>query len=111
VQVPHGFRPARGYDIICVDTPSGKVAKMSSSYDLPIFSSGADPEGLEIVAAASRGSSPSIGELWPDIDKLDEIRRIPLLYILTMFWFMVGNRSHRPRRLVDVLSAKVTRPC
>jgi hypothetical protein len=74
-----------------VDTPSGEPVEMSSSYDLPIFSSGADPEGVEIVAVASRGSSLSIRELWPDIDKLDEIQCIPLLYILTMFWFMVGN--------------------
>jgi hypothetical protein len=61
-------------DIICVDMPSGEVAEKSSSYDLSIFSSGADPEGAEIVAVMSGGSSPSIGELWPNINKLDEIR-------------------------------------
>jgi hypothetical protein len=57
-----------------VDMPSGKVAEKSSSYDLSIFSSRAGPEGVEIVTVTSEGSSPSIGELWLDIDKLDEIR-------------------------------------
>jgi hypothetical protein len=69
-QVPHG---SRQLDIICVDTPSGEVAEKSSSYDLSIFSSRADSQGAEIVAIASGGSSSSIRELWPDIDKLDEI--------------------------------------
>jgi hypothetical protein len=45
VQVPHGSRPAGGLDVICVDTPSGKVAEKSSSYDLSIFSSGTDSQG------------------------------------------------------------------
>jgi hypothetical protein len=60
-----------GLDIIFVDTPSGEVAEKSSSYDLPIFSSGADPKFAEVVP---EGSSPSIRELWPDIDKLDKIQ-------------------------------------
>jgi hypothetical protein len=46
-----------------VDTPSGKVAEKSSSYGLSIFSSRVDPEGAEIVAVESEGSSLSIGEL------------------------------------------------
>jgi hypothetical protein len=57
-----------------VDTPSGKVAKKPNSYDMSIFSFGANSRGAEFVATASGGSSPSIGELWPDIDKLDEIQ-------------------------------------
>jgi hypothetical protein len=69
VHVPHGVGPVRGLDIIYVDTPSGKVAEKTSSYDLSIFSSGANSQVAEIVAAVSEGSSPSIGELWPDIDK------------------------------------------
>jgi hypothetical protein len=69
------IKPAQGMDIICVDMASGEVAEKSSSYDLFIFSSGADPDGPEIVAIAFRGSSPSIGELWADIDNLDEIWR------------------------------------
>jgi hypothetical protein len=73
VQVPHGSGPMWGLNIIYVDTPSGEVAGKSSSYDLLIFSSRADSTSAKIVGAASRGSSPSIGELWPDIDKLDEI--------------------------------------
>jgi hypothetical protein len=58
-----------------VDMPSGEAAEMSSSYDLPIFSSGADHEYAKIVDVVSEGSSSSIEELWPDIDKLDEIWR------------------------------------
>jgi hypothetical protein len=46
VQVPHRSGPARTSDLICVNMPNGKVAKKSSSYDLSIFSSGADPEGV-----------------------------------------------------------------
>jgi hypothetical protein len=62
-------------DIICLDTPSGEVVEISSSYDLSIFSPGADSPHAEGVGATPVGSSPSIGELWPDIDKLDEINR------------------------------------
>jgi hypothetical protein len=62
-------------DIICLDTPSGEVVEISSSYDLSIFSPGADSPHTEGVGATPVGSSPSIGELWPDIDKLDEINR------------------------------------
>jgi hypothetical protein len=39
---------------------------------LSIFSSGANFEAAEVVAATCKDSSPSIGELWPDIDKLDD---------------------------------------
>jgi hypothetical protein len=64
----------QGLDVICVDTPSGEVAKKSSSYDLSIFSSRADSQGAEVIVVASEDSSPSIVELWPNIDELDEIR-------------------------------------
>jgi hypothetical protein len=60
-------------DIIYVDRPSSEAAEKSSSYNLSIFSSGANSEGAEIVAATREDSSPSIGELWPDIDVLDVI--------------------------------------
>jgi hypothetical protein len=53
----------RGLDIIYVDTPSGKVAEKSSSYDLSIFSSGANSQGAEIIVAVCGDSSPSIREL------------------------------------------------
>jgi hypothetical protein len=55
-----------------VDTPSDDAAQKSSSYNLSIFSSGTNSEGVEVVAATREDSSPSIGELWPDIDELDD---------------------------------------
>jgi hypothetical protein len=58
-----------------VDTPSDEVAEKSSSYDLSSFSSGGNSQGAKIIAAAPGDSSMSIGELCPDIDKLDEIPR------------------------------------
>jgi hypothetical protein len=71
VQVPPRPRPTQAMDIICVDTPSGKVVEKSSSYNLSIFSSGADSRGAEVVTAMCDDSSPSVVELWPNIDKLD----------------------------------------
>jgi hypothetical protein len=58
-------------DSICVDTPSGEAVEKSSSYNLSIFSSGADSRGAKVVTAMCDDSSLSIVELWPDIDKLD----------------------------------------
>jgi hypothetical protein len=61
-------------DIIYVDTPSGKIIEICSSSNLFVFCSGADPQCAEGLEAASMGSSSvSIRELWPDIDKLDEV--------------------------------------
>jgi hypothetical protein len=76
-----------------VDTPSGVVAEKSSSYDLSIFSSRADSQGAEIVAIASGGSSSSIRELWPDIDKLDEIQREDTSVVHTHDVSVHGRRS------------------
>jgi hypothetical protein len=59
-------------DIIYVDTLSGEVVEKSSSNNLSIFSSVSNSEGAEVVAATREDSSPSIMELWPDIDKLDD---------------------------------------
>jgi hypothetical protein len=74
VQVPHGSGPARDLDVIDLDTPSAGVIEISSSCDLFIFPSIADPHRAEGGRGAPEGSpSTSIGELWPDIDKLDEI--------------------------------------
>jgi hypothetical protein len=81
-------------DIICVDTPSGEVAEKSSSYDLSMFSSGANSQGAEIVAVASRGSSSSIRELWPNIDMLDEIWHRDTSFVHT---HDVSVRGRRPR--------------
>jgi hypothetical protein len=56
--------------------PSVGVIKISSSCDLSIFSSQVDPHCVEGGGdAPKRSLSPSIGELWPDIDKLDEVNR------------------------------------
>jgi hypothetical protein len=74
-QVPSGFGPARGLDIICLDTPSGEVIEISSCYDVSVFLPGASSPHGEGVGATPVGSSLSIGELWPSIDKLDEINR------------------------------------
>jgi hypothetical protein len=59
--------------IIYLDTPNGKAVKISSSYDLFVFSPGASSPRAEGVGATPAELSLSIGELWPDIDKLDEI--------------------------------------
>jgi hypothetical protein len=72
-QVAPGFEPARGLDIISLDTPSDEVIEISSSYDLSVFSSGANSPHAEGVGATPAGSRPSIRELWSNIDKLDEI--------------------------------------
>jgi hypothetical protein len=58
-------------DIYYVDTPSGEAVEKSRSYNLSIFSFGGNSEGAEVIAP-HENSSPSIGELWPDIDKLDD---------------------------------------
>jgi hypothetical protein len=71
-QVPHGSGPTREMDIIYMDTHISEAADKSSSYNLSKFSSGANFEGVEVVAAIHEDSSPNIGELWPDIDKLDD---------------------------------------
>jgi hypothetical protein len=71
--------PAWRLDIIYVDTPSGEAAENSSSYNLSIFSSGANSEGAKVIAITSGNSSLSIGELWSDIDKLDEDVKAPPL--------------------------------
>jgi hypothetical protein len=58
-----------------VNTPSGEVIEISSSSNLSVFSSGVVPQHAKGIEATSVGSlSVSIGELWPDIDKLDEVR-------------------------------------
>jgi hypothetical protein len=64
-----------GLNIIYVDMPNNEAAEKSSSYNLPIFPSGANSVGAEVIAATCEDSSPSIGELWLDIDKLDEMPR------------------------------------
>jgi hypothetical protein len=38
MQVPHGSELAWDLDVICLDTPSGEIVEVSSSYDLSVFS-------------------------------------------------------------------------
>jgi hypothetical protein len=60
--------------VIVLDTPSIDVIEISSSCNLPNSSSKADSQRGEGAGAAPEMSlSASIGDLWPDIDKLDEI--------------------------------------
>jgi hypothetical protein len=64
-------------DIIVLDTPSGEVIEISSSScNRSIFSSKAGSQCDEGAGAMPGGSScVSIGELWPEINKLDETGR------------------------------------
>jgi hypothetical protein len=60
--------------VIVLDTPTIDVIKISSSCDLPNSSLKADSRRSEGAGAVPEMSpSASIGDLWPDIDKLDEI--------------------------------------
>jgi hypothetical protein len=72
---------------------SGEVAENQVLMICPFFSSGANSQGVEIVAVASRGSSLSIGELWPDIDKLDELRHEDTSVVHTHDVSVCGRRS------------------
>jgi hypothetical protein len=50
------------------------VVEISNSCDLSIFPSQTDPHHAQGGGDAPEGSSStSIGDLWPDMDKLDEI--------------------------------------
>jgi hypothetical protein len=65
----------RELDIIVLDTPHGEVIEISSSScNISIFSSKASyPHDKNTEATQGGSSSASIGELWPDINKLDEV--------------------------------------
>jgi hypothetical protein len=93
VHVPHGIGPARAMNIIYVDTPSGEAAEKSSSYNLSVFSSWANSEGAKVVAATHEDSSPSIRELWPDIDKLDDPSHEDTSYVHARNASIRGKRS------------------
>jgi hypothetical protein len=80
-------------NIIYVGTPSGKAVEKSSSYNLSIFSSGADSEVVVIVMATREDSSPSIGELWPDVDKLDNSSREDTSIVRARNALIHGKRS------------------
>jgi hypothetical protein len=50
-----------------------KLLKNLALMICPFFSSGANSQGAKIIVRTCGDSSSSIGELWPDRDKLDEI--------------------------------------
>jgi hypothetical protein len=63
-------------DVICLDTPSGEVVEVYSSYDLSVFSPKTDAQFSEGGGNAPEGSSSvSIRELWAKMDMMDEISR------------------------------------
>jgi hypothetical protein len=51
--------------------PAVKLLKNLALIICPFFSSGGNPEGAEVIARYEN-CSPSIRELWPNIDKLDD---------------------------------------
>jgi hypothetical protein len=59
---------------VVLDTPRGDLVEISSSsYGLSLFSSKVGSHHNEGAGATLGGStSVSIGELWPDIDRLNE---------------------------------------
>jgi hypothetical protein len=76
-QGPCCSAPARASDIMILDTPRGDLVEISSSsYSLSFFSLKAASHHNENAGAVPRGSwSLSIGELWPNINQLDETGR------------------------------------
>jgi hypothetical protein len=76
-----------------VDTPNSKAVGKSSSYNLSIFSFGADSRGAEVVMVMCVDSSPSIVELWPDINKLDNQSCGDTSVVRTRDAMICGKRS------------------
>jgi hypothetical protein len=74
VQDPYESRPTRDLVVICLDAPSGEIVEVSSSCDLSVFSLKTDAQFAEGGGNAPKGSSSvSIGELWAEMDMMDEI--------------------------------------
>jgi hypothetical protein len=96
----------RGMDIIYVDTPSGEAVEKSSSYKLSIFSSGADSEGAEVITAMREDSSPSVGELWPNIDTLDNPSHEDTSVVHARNASIHGKRSAAPIQNTNKLSRR-----
>jgi hypothetical protein len=64
----------RDLNVICLDTPSGEVVEVSSSCNLFVFSPKTDAQFTEGGGNTPEGSSSvSIGELWAEMDMMDEI--------------------------------------
>jgi hypothetical protein len=106
MQVPPRPGPTQTIDIICVDTPIGEAVEKSSSYNLSIFSSGADSRGAEVVTAMCDDSSPSVVELWPDIDKLDKPSCGDTSVVRTRDSMIRGKRSDAPVEDADRRSGR-----
>jgi hypothetical protein len=69
-----GSTRVRDFAVIDLDMPRAGVIEISSSCDMSVFALHVDTCRIEGVGDAPEGSSSlSIGELCPDIDKLDEI--------------------------------------
>jgi hypothetical protein len=62
----------------------------------PFFSSRADSRGAEVVMATCDDSSPSVVELWPDIDKLDNPSCRDTSIVRTCDTTIHGKRSDTP---------------
>jgi hypothetical protein len=80
-----------------LDTPSIKVTEISNSFDLSIFSSrdgSQHDEGARV--APKRSSSASIGELWPNIDKLDGINHGGASVRISLPSVIRSNKGVRP---------------
>jgi hypothetical protein len=74
MQGPCHSGPTRALNVMILDTPHGDLIEISSSlYGLSLFSMEVVSHHDAGVTATHRGSlSVSIGDLWLDIDKLDE---------------------------------------
>jgi hypothetical protein len=74
MQGPCHSVPTRAPDVVVLDNPRGDLVEFSSnSYGLSLFSAEAGSHKGASARATPRGSpSISIGDLWPDINKLDE---------------------------------------
>jgi hypothetical protein len=70
-------RALASHAVIVLNTPRGDFIEISSSsYELPIFSSKAGSQHNKGAVAVQReSSSVSVGNLWPEIDSLDEASR------------------------------------
>jgi hypothetical protein len=87
--------PAQALDIIVLGIPQRDATELSSSsYGLSLFSSkdGSPPEE-NAVGTLGESSSVSVGELWLEIDLLDEVVRGGTSAVLA--WGPRGDQTSR----------------